>query len=96
MEYFIAIGDDRQGPFTEETIREKAKVGDVGPDNLAWNDTMDDWEPLPRVFPGMEFAPKKTGAATAGGRGQPKRHRPSLRHRRTILGWGDGQAGFPV
>jgi hypothetical protein len=72
MEYFIAIGDDRQGPFTEETIREKAKVGDVGPDNLAWNDTMDDWEPLPRVFPGMEFAPKKQAPPLPAGAGSPK------------------------
>ena len=31
MKYFVAIGDDRQGPFTEEAIREKAKTGDVGP-----------------------------------------------------------------
>ena len=58
MEYFVAIGNDQQGPFTEEAIREKAKAGDLCPDNLAWNDSMDDWKPLAKIFPDMEYLKK--------------------------------------
>jgi len=58
MKYFVGIGDVRQGPFTEEAIREKAKAGDLGPDNLTWCDAMDDWEPLSKIFPDMEYGKK--------------------------------------
>ena len=56
MEFYIGIEDKQQGPFTEEVIREKAKAGGLNPDNLAWNDSMDEWKPLSEVFPGMELA----------------------------------------
>lgn len=59
MKYYVAIEDDKQGPFSEEEMREKAKSGVIQPDNLAWNDTMDDWKPLSKVFPDMEFGARK-------------------------------------
>ena len=76
MEFYIGIEDKQQGPFTEEVIREKAKAGGLNPDNLAWNDSMDEWKPLSEVFPGMEFPDKKQAPPLPAGKGGNKNSGP--------------------
>lgn len=46
MDWYYSIGTTQNGPVTEEEIRRLASTGTISGDNLVWNDTMADWQPL--------------------------------------------------
>lgn len=51
MQIYILIADDRQGPFTPEQITEKIQAGECTAETLAWQDGMEEWQPLKDVCP---------------------------------------------
>jgi uncharacterized RDD family membrane protein YckC len=48
-EWYYAVGDDRNGPISEEALQEQARNGVVTSDTLVWREGMADWIPFSRV-----------------------------------------------
>ncbi|WP_193788975.1 DUF4339 domain-containing protein [Zavarzinella formosa] len=54
QEWFYSVGDTRQGPVTEEQLRQLAAEGSLKPTDLVWKDGMPDWveaRTIPGFFP---------------------------------------------
>ncbi len=53
MEFYIMVGDQRTGPFTEEEIRTKTHLGELDVRALVWHKGLDKWRPCGNVFTDM-------------------------------------------
>ena len=52
QEWFYSVGDTRQGPVSEEQLRELAAEGSLKLSDLVWKDGMPDWVEA-RTSPGL-------------------------------------------
>ena len=48
--YFVLADGEATGPFMPSEILEKQESGEIAPDAYVWNQTLDEWLPLNRVF----------------------------------------------
>lgn len=48
-EWYAAIDDKQQGPFSLEKMKELCSRGEVGPDSLCWRAGFSDWLPLSEI-----------------------------------------------
>ena len=68
MTWFYAVGQQQQGPVTEDQLHALAKDGVVTPDTLVWCEGMANWQPYRSVAPVAPAAaplpPAMPGAAT--------------------------------
>jgi uncharacterized RDD family membrane protein YckC len=46
MQIYVAIDDQKAGPFTLFQVEEKLRSGEFSDDQLAWYEGIDDWKPL--------------------------------------------------
>ena len=49
METYVLKGEEQQGPYSNEEIVRMAEEGTLLPDDLAWQEGMEDWRPLVEV-----------------------------------------------
>lgn len=47
--WFVMDGDEQQGPFDLEAMRDLVLAGDLPPDEYVWADGMPDWLPAGEV-----------------------------------------------
>jgi len=55
--YYVAVGEERRGPFEEEEIRRQYLSGQLAPFSPVWAEGMTDWIPLAQVFNLSELPP---------------------------------------
>jgi uncharacterized RDD family membrane protein YckC len=48
--YFVLEGEEATGPFPPSEILAKLEAGELTADSYVWNQTLDEWLPLHRVF----------------------------------------------
>ncbi|MCP4599989.1 MAG: DUF4339 domain-containing protein [Proteobacteria bacterium] len=48
--WYVAVGDEKQGPYSEEELQGYLDSGEVAPDDLVWRDGMEDWEEAGEIF----------------------------------------------
>ncbi|MBI5802206.1 MAG: DUF4339 domain-containing protein [Verrucomicrobia bacterium] len=66
MTWFYAIGQQQQGPVTEDQLQALVKDGVVTADTLVWREGMANWQPCRNVAPAtVALPPAVPGAATA-------------------------------
>jgi len=53
MEYYIARGGDRKGPYTQAEVEGYVNSGMVSATDLAWRSGEPDWRPLGELVPGL-------------------------------------------
>ena len=80
MEWYYAVGDQRNGPVPEEEFKRLAAEGTIRPDTLVWRAGMDNWKPYREVTATAGAAasvavpagspPVTEGAPVAGATGQ--------------------------
>lgn len=70
MNWYYAIGDQRQGPISDAELDALIAAGTVTPQTLVWREGMSDWQPLKDARPagGAEQAPAGSIKCTATGR----------------------------
>jgi uncharacterized membrane protein YjgN (DUF898 family) len=66
VNWFYAVGTEKQGPFDEATFQARIADGTIRPETLVWKEGMDSWKPLsaltgatagaPPTVPGGEIA----------------------------------------
>lgn len=49
--FFLAVGQDREGPFSETEVARRFGSGQVTKDALCWREGTDEWRPLHEVLP---------------------------------------------
>jgi hypothetical protein len=49
IEWFYGIGGQQYGPIDEVTLSARIATGEIGPQDLVWNEGMDSWKPLHEV-----------------------------------------------
>ncbi len=49
MDWYYAIGKEKQGPFVEEAFKSLVDDGTIKSETLVWNRTMTDWEQFRKV-----------------------------------------------
>lgn len=49
IEWFYGIGGQQYGPIDEVTLSARIATGEIGPQDLVWNEGMDTWKPLHEV-----------------------------------------------
>jgi uncharacterized RDD family membrane protein YckC len=49
MNWYYSKGDQRQGPVSTEKLRSLMDLGELDPNTLVWNETLDGWKRLPDV-----------------------------------------------
>lgn len=60
MEWYYLDKENRQiGPFGDENFRKMAANGDLRPETLVWNETMEDWLPVSTCLPGNTNTARK-------------------------------------
>ena len=57
MIYYILVGRERCGPFSEEEINEKIKSEEIKIESLCWKKGMDDWKPIKEILGPMTEDP---------------------------------------
>jgi hypothetical protein len=50
MDFYVAIGSEKRGPFSEEEARQLVKTGEAKPTDLAFKEGIDDWVPLKELI----------------------------------------------
>ena len=65
MDIYIARGEERKGPYSEDSIRQFLADGQLDGSELAWHEGLDAWVNLKEVMKG-EDAPAETEADTLG------------------------------
>ena len=46
IEWFYGKGGQQFGPIDEVTLSARIATGEIGPQDLVWNEGMDSWKPL--------------------------------------------------
>src|SRR5262245_10137375 len=68
-QYYIGIGGEQQGPFSEADVARKIQSGEIPQDAMYWHEGMSDWKPVASTtFSAAEPAP----AAAAESEGPPE------------------------
>jgi len=49
MSTYVFANEEQQGPFEDDAIQAGLKSGKYSPDDLAWREGMDEWQPLRRL-----------------------------------------------
>ena len=44
MDWYVLVGEDRRGPVSEADLGNMVASGELKPDSLVWNESMDDWK----------------------------------------------------
>jgi predicted secreted protein len=58
--WFYGKGGQKQGPVSDEELRNLINSGAVGPNDLVWKEGMADWQKVSTV-PGLVFSPDASG-----------------------------------
>ncbi|MBI5501515.1 MAG: zinc-ribbon domain-containing protein [Deltaproteobacteria bacterium] len=58
--WFVAVGEEQQGPYTTQQIREYIQTDQLDPESFMWKEGMEDWLPVQQV-------PDFADAVPAGG-----------------------------
>ncbi|NMC70951.1 MAG: DUF4339 domain-containing protein [Myxococcales bacterium] len=51
--WYVAVGEEQQGPYTTQQIREYAQADQLDPESYLWKEGMEDWLPVQQI---PEFA----------------------------------------
>lgn len=74
MEWYYAVGDQRNGPVPEEEFKRLAAEGTIRPDTLVWRAGMENWKPYREVSAAVAGAstgvPPAEGVPVTGATGQ--------------------------
>lgn len=49
VDWFVAKGDQQQGPLKFAEIKERWERAEIGPDTLCWREGLADWQPLSQI-----------------------------------------------
>ena len=49
IEWFYGKGGQQFGPIDEVTLSARIATGEIGPQDLVWNEGMDSWKPLQEI-----------------------------------------------
>ena len=49
MDIYVYKNDEQQGPFTTSDVQAYISDGTYTPDDLAWHDGMEDWQPISTI-----------------------------------------------
>ena len=63
--WYFAVGSDRQGPVSDEQLRDKIASGEIKADTLVWNSGMVEWAKAADV-PGLIAQASLFGRGTTG------------------------------
>ncbi|MBI5489826.1 MAG: zinc-ribbon domain-containing protein [Deltaproteobacteria bacterium] len=58
--WFVAVGEEQQGPYTTQQIRDYIQTDQLDPESFMWKEGMEDWLPVQQV---PEFADAAPGGA---------------------------------
>lgn len=61
--WYVAVGEEQQGPYTTQQIREYAQSDQLDPESYLWKEGMEDWLPVQQI---PEFADLNLGGGEAG------------------------------
>ena len=61
--WYVAVGEEQQGPYTTQQIREYAQTDQLDPESYLWKEGMEDWLPVQQI---PEFADLTLGGGAAG------------------------------
>jgi predicted Zn finger-like uncharacterized protein len=56
--WYVAVGEEQQGPYTAQQIREYAQTDQLDPESFIWKEGMEDWLPYQQI---PEFADLAVG-----------------------------------
>lgn len=74
MDWYYVIGEERYGPVDEAVLRTLVNQGQVGPDDLVWNDTMgSEWKKCGIFFPSGGVPPVPVASISGSGGMMPNR-----------------------
>ena len=49
MQFYLAKGTEKRGPFTRYQVNQFLASGEYGPNDLGWHDDLDGWKPLAEI-----------------------------------------------
>ena len=58
MDIYVLINGEQAGPFPEEDIRSRLKLGELVDSTPAWRDGLQDWQPISSLLASMEPLPE--------------------------------------
>jgi hypothetical protein len=84
--WYVGIQGEQKGPFTVEAIKEMIANGEVGQQDMVWNEGMTEWQPVSQT---PEFATESTDEEPAAETGAepkaPAGPNPALEYARKFL-----------
>ena len=83
-DWFYSVGDTRQGPVTEDALKQLVTEGRLQPTDLVWRDGMADWveaRTIPAFFPPLRVEPLQDDGIVEPYRRRFDADRPSRRGR---------------
>ncbi|HEX3151137.1 MAG TPA: DUF4339 domain-containing protein [Gemmataceae bacterium] len=83
-DWFYSVGDTRQGPVTEDALKQLVADGRLQPTDLVWRDGMPDWveaRTIPAFFPAPKIEPLSDDRSVEPYRRRFDADRPSRRGR---------------
>jgi predicted Zn finger-like uncharacterized protein len=60
--WYVAVGEEQQGPYTTQQIREYIQTDQLDPESFMWKEGMEDWLPVQQI---AEFSDVYQGGAPA-------------------------------
>ena len=66
--WYVAVGEEQQGPYTVQQIREYAQSDQLDPESFLWKEGMEDWLPYQQI---PEFADLSVGGDAGAGAPPP-------------------------
>jgi hypothetical protein len=80
--WYVGIQGEQKGPFTVEAVKEMIANGEVGQQDMVWNEGMTEWQPVSQT---PEFATESAQAEPAAEPKAPAGPNPALEYAKKFL-----------
>lgn len=80
--WYVGIQGEQKGPFTVEAVKEMIAKGEVGQQDMVWNEGMTEWQPVSQT---AEFATEGTEAEPAAEPKAPAGPNPAVEYAKKFL-----------